>query len=131
MEYPKKTSSEALSIKVIREIQESLDSEDLQNFMQIIGNCTPSQLIQYQHSTRCHRAFVPSVWRVSVTWGFELWWNELSQMTPEEVEQLRRGDPQTDVEVPENLMPHLPLNKHRLWAPQDHMDRLTNPAKFR
>ena len=67
-----------------------------------------------------HPDFLPYLWAGHVTWAFEAAWADMLKNPSD--------NPQNDFEaegVPDNFDPNVPLNQVTLWAPQDHLSRVS------
>jgi hypothetical protein len=91
--------------------------EEIEAFMSVLKELTPWQAAQYARREDGHEDFAYFLWSASVSYGFEVFWAEILQSTPEEVEQMKADG--ADVEVPGNFRPHAPLKSIPFWAPQD------------
>jgi hypothetical protein len=107
-----------LNLQEIEAIESALDDGDIGEFIDLIGLHTPRQLAHYQRSDRCHEDWAVTLWgSAPVSWAFEIYWADLAQSTPEELEQaVREGG---DIAIPANTTHDEPLLKHSLWAIQD------------
>ncbi len=103
---------------------EAIETEDFDLFTQEIQKYSSGELARLEKNGVLGGEFAYMLWSVCVTWGFEVNWAHLELETPEEILKIKEKHPDYDTEIPENFDSSIPLHQVRLWAPQDHMNRV-------
>jgi hypothetical protein len=114
-----KPQTEALLTKAEEQSLDSLDFGDIPHCIQTIGSFSPRQIVYYQEDPkrRIHLDYL--LWYISKTWGFEVWWNRLFLMDPDERNRIIEAEGLEDLPNPEDLTPDLALKDHDIWDPED------------